>query len=292
MSRRKVDENRRLTLPESVRETVDRRTWMSWAGKTMVLSLSGGLLARCEGERVRYGGVGQDVPADPVKDDGIWREGEDAGVDESGEDPTPLPENCPEPASDALDFAPNDGASSLFETWPVRTVDRQDLESILASWELTVDGMVSTPKVFSFADLLKLPRQNQISDFHCVEGWSVYDVPWNGVHLSDIFDEVEPDHDATHVTFHTIDGAYNESLPIEVVLEPMTLIAYGICEATLPVDHGFPLRLVVPRMLAYKSAKYVSRIELTDAPVEGYWVAHGYPYDAPVPESRLREGRY
>jgi DMSO/TMAO reductase YedYZ molybdopterin-dependent catalytic subunit len=89
-----------------------------------------------------------------------------------------------------------------------------------------------------------------------------------------------------------MDGIYNESLPIDVALEPMTLLAYGVCEATLPQTHGFPLRIVIPRLLAYKSAKYVVRIELTDHPVEGYWVAAGYDYDGEVPSSRLRAGRY
>jgi DMSO/TMAO reductase YedYZ molybdopterin-dependent catalytic subunit len=285
-------ENEKLTLPDSAKETVDRRTWMSWVGKAMVLSLGGGLLARCRGPGTGLASIGQGAPSNPieggVEGGDVWRRGEDAGDDASA----PLPDHCPDPPEKGLAFAPNDGVSVLYEAWPVRTVDRQDLESILATWQLTVDGMVSSPTVLSFAELLEMPRQNQISDFHCVEGWSVYDVPWNGVHLSDIFRLVVPEEGATHVTFHTIDGRYNESLPMDVALEPMTLIAYGICESTLPVDHGFPLRLVVPRMLAYKSAKYVSRIELTDTPVEGYWVSRGYPYDAPVRASRLREGRY
>ena len=118
------------------------------------------------------------------------------------------------------------------------------------------------------------------------------DVPWNGVHLREILSLVNPSQDATHITFHTIDGNYNESLPLEVALEPKTLLAYGIDCATLPVDHGFPVRLIVPRLLAYKSPKYVQRIELTDNPIEGYWVARGYDYDGEVPESRLRSGKY
>ncbi len=273
-------------LPESVNRTVDRRTWMSWVGKATVLSLGGGLLARCADPSNRVD-VGEARPLDTMPEEQVWREGEsDAGADTG----MTLPDDCPAPQGVA--FSPGDGLSGVYESWPVRTVDAQNLESILASWKLTVDGMVSTPLVLSFAEMLALPRQNEIADFHCVEGWSVYDVPWNGVHLSDLLSRVNPLAAATHVTFHTIDSAYNESLPIDVALEPMTLLAYGICESTLPLTHGFPLRLVVPRLLAYKSAKYVERIELTDHPVEGYWVARGYPYDAEVPESRLRDGRY
>ncbi len=280
--------NDKQGLPESVRQTVDRRTWMSWVGKAAVLSLGGGLLARCRASGTDIIAVGESRPTDTVTGESIWRE-EDAGADTAAE--PELPESCPEPAG-PLSFQANDGMTEIYESWPIRTVDPQSLEWILANWQLTVDGMVETPAVLSFADLLERPRQNQISDFHCVEGWSVYDVPWNGVHLKDIFNLVKPTPEATYVTFHTIDEAYNESLPIDIALEPMTLLAYGICDATLPLSHGFPLRLVVPRLLAYKSAKYVERIELTDHPVEGYWVARGYPYDAEVPESRLRDGRY
>ncbi len=61
---------------------------------------------------------------------------------------------------------------------------------------------------------------------------------------------------------------------------------------TLPLKHGFPLRIVIPRLLAYKNAKYVERIELTDKPLSGFWVAAGYSYDGEVPEGRLRPGRY
>jgi len=285
-------------LPKSVNETVDRRTWMSWLGKAVVISLGGGLLARCKVEP-GFEDLAEGNPRDtatrkPSRDtatgSSTWQE-EDAGGGTDTDSSSMFPDNCPEPPG-GLTFAPHDGLSGLYESWPVRTVDDQTIEWILANWTLTVDGMVASPKVFSFADLLEVPRRNQISDFHCVEGWSVYDVPWNGVHLSEIFRAVQPTDGATHVTFHTIDERYNESLPIEVALEPMTLLAFGVCESTLPLSHGFPLRLVVPRLLAYKSAKYVTRLELTDHPVDGYWVARGYPYDAEVPGSRLREGRY
>lgn len=152
--------------------------------------------------------------------------------------------------------------------------------------------MVQSPRVLSFRDLLCLARQDQTTDFHCVEGWSVLDIPWNGIHLSTLFTLAGPLSTATHVTFHTIGGKYNESLPIDVALEPRTLLAYGVAGSTLPLVRGFPARLVVPRLLGYKSAKYVERIELTDQPIEGFWVAAGYGYDGDVPPERLRPGKY
>ena len=191
---------------------------------------------------------------------------------------------------DGLPFEP--GTHDIFGSWPVRTVDPQVLADILASWTLRIDGLVEEPVTLSFAELTHLSRQDQVMDFHCVEGWSVLDVPWNGVHIQTLLDQVRPVSAATHITFHTLGGEYNESLPLPVALEPHTLLAYGVGGSTLPLTHGFPLRLVVPRLYAYKSAKYVQRLELTDHAVEGFWVGYGYPYMGEVPESRLRPGKY
>ena len=79
---------------------------------------------------------------------------------------------------------------------------------------------------------------------------------------------------------------------MDIALEPRTLLGYGIGGSTLPLGHGFPVRMVIPRLLGYKSAKYVERIEFSDHPVDGFWVAAGYPYDGNVPASRLREGKW
>jgi DMSO/TMAO reductase YedYZ molybdopterin-dependent catalytic subunit len=262
--------------------TLERRTVLEWLGAALVLPLSAELFAACSDDA---GQVSTDsAPHRPDQghavDGGASADGASAADDWS--------------VSDAgFPFQPGPGTGhKVFANWPIRTVDPQELTRILASWKLTVDGMVESPHVYSFAELGALPRQDQVTDFHCVEGWSVFDVPWNGVHLSKIFDEVKVKAEAKYVTFHTIGGKYNESLPLVVALEPRTLLAYGIAGSTIPLQNGFPLRLVVPRLLAYKSAKYVDRLELTDKPVEGFWVAAGYDYNAEVPKERLRPGKY
>lgn len=232
-----------------------RRRLLDWLGKGSVIALGSPLLKACGGDLSDLGLPGLDT-------------------------------------AEGFEFKPGPTNHPVFWNWGERTVDPQDLGSILNSWTLRVDGLVDTPKIYSFGDLLELRRTDMETDFHCVEGWSINDVPWNGVHLSKIFQEVQPQSAATHVTFHTIDGRYNESLPLDVALEPKTLMAYGIAGNTIPLKHGFPLRVVIPRLLAYKSAKYIDRIELTDHKVEGYWVAAGYSYDGEVPASRLRPGKY
>ncbi|MBE0617524.1 MAG: molybdopterin-dependent oxidoreductase [Proteobacteria bacterium] len=186
---------------------------------------------------------------------------------------------------------PGQGEAPLFASWPVRTVDSQDLAAILAGWRLQVGGLVERPFSLSFADLLA-SRTDRTADLHCVEGWSVLDIRWSGVPLAELLARARPLAIATHVNFHTLGAKYNESLPLAVAREPATLLAFAAAGETLPLAHGFPLRLVVPRLLGYKSAKFVHRVELADRPLQGFWVQNGYPYGGEVPSERLRAGRY
>jgi DMSO/TMAO reductase YedYZ molybdopterin-dependent catalytic subunit len=233
--------------------TVSRRTVLEWLGTGTVLTLGGDLTAACAA-------MAREAKA-----------AETAG---------------------AFQFQPGTGAGAIFEKWGVRTVDPQDLTALLGSWRLEVGGLVEAPAEFSFADVVGLPRTDQATDFHCVEGWSVHDVPWNGVRLAEIVDRVKPLPEAAYVNFRTVTDKYNESLPLAVAREPRTVVAYGVGGATLPIAHGFPLRLVIPRLLGYKNAKYVYRIEFAETPLQGFWVAAGYPYGGEVPQQRLREGKY
>ncbi len=250
--------------PQRASQTISRRKLLDWLGKSAVVSLGAPFLLRCASE-----------------EDDMWVSQDTSSGDGSFE-----------PCETRFDFSPPQKEPDIFSGWGVRTVDQQNIEDILKNWTLRVDGLVENPIELDFSQLIGLDRQDQLTDFHCVEGWSVFDVPWNGVHLSTLFDMVKPRPEATHVTFHTLTDKYNESLPIDVALEPKTLMAYGVDCRTLPLDRGFPVRLVVPRKYAYKSAKYIYRVELDDKPISGFWVAYGYPYDADVSASRLREGRY
>lgn len=239
-----------------------RRSLLSWLGNATVLALTADLLAACGGQSTR-------------------------STSSAGGGPTRST-----PPSGAFAFAPSPVEGAIYDRWWGNTVDPQDLAQILASWQLTVSGLVAEPRTLSFAQMLALPRQDQVTDFHCVEGWSVLDVPWNGLHFDPLIDLVRPTAEATHVTFRCVGDIYTESLPLAVLREPRSLLAYGIAGGTLPLTHGFPLRLVVPRLYGYKNAKWVREIEFTNAAIEGYWEQRGYPNDAPVRASRLREGKY
>lgn len=187
-----------------------------------------------------------------------------------------------------LAFWPGEGQWGVPGAWPVRTVDPQELAPILASWRLEVGGLVGRSAAYSFADLLALPRADQTADFHCVEGWTVPGVPWNGVRIGELLGRAGPRPEARYLHLRTLGDVYNDSLPLAVAQEPRSLLAFGVGGSTLPLDHGFPLRVVVPRLLGYKNAKYVHRLELAAEPLYGYWVRAGYPYDGEVPPERLR----
>jgi hypothetical protein len=234
--------------------TWTRRSLVSWLGKSCVLALAGRGVAGCGN------------PTNP-NNEYQWTGCEGA----------------------SFEFSP--GACDI-GSWGQRTVDPQRLDNILATWQLSVDGLVTNELSLTFDQLVDLPSHNPVVDFHCVEGWSVYDVPWNGVHLSKLFEQAQVDPSATYVTFHTLGGEYNESLPLDVALETNSILAYGVGGSSLSIKHGFPVRMVIPRLFGYKSAKFVERIELTDFPIDGYWVHRGYSYDGEVQASRLREGKY
>jgi hypothetical protein len=247
--------------------TTERRTVLRWLGSSTVLALGGDLLSACMGESRAHSGARRDAsPGDAMVAD--------------GESPATFP------------FQPSSLDRAIYDDWYEETVDPQSLTDILASWRLKVDGMVAKSLDLGFTDVVALERQDQVTDFHCVEGWSVFDVPWNGVALGHLLDLAAADAAATHLTFHSIRGEYAESLPIDIAREPRTLLGYGVGGATLPLAHGFPLRLVVPRLLGYKNAKYLERIEVTDHAVGGFWESYGYSYEGDVPAARLRPGKY
>jgi len=251
--------------PIIAQSTVERRTVLGWLGNATVLALGGDVLSACLGTSTANSG----------RPDAAGEDGPGEGADAQG-----------------FDFQPGPGTDPIFTDWYENTVDSQNLVDILASWTLTVDGMTSNPLSLGFADLIALARQDQVTDFHCVEGWSVDDVPWNGVSLASMLDLAGADPSATYVNFYSVGGEYSESLPIGVAREPRTLLGYGVGGSTLPLAHGFPVRLVVPRLYGYKNAKYLSRIEITDHAITGYWEQYGYSYDGEVPAALLRPGKY
>jgi hypothetical protein len=174
------------------------------------------------------------------------------------------------------------GAGRLTDDFPVRTVD-QAPDAALQDWVIAVDGLVDRPLKVDFAAWSALPRFEETVDFHCVEGWTVPGVTWGGVHPFKLIELAGPKAHATHAVFHAFDGSYTDALPLEQLRAAENILADSLDGRRLPAEHGGPVRLVVPAQLAYKSVKFVRRVELTDDPERGYWEQRGYPVDAPIP---------
>jgi DMSO/TMAO reductase YedYZ molybdopterin-dependent catalytic subunit len=136
-------------------------------------------------------------------------------------------------------------------------------QAAFVDWRLTVDGMVARPASFSLSDLRSFPARSQITHVACEEGWS-YIAEWTGVPLTHILDLAGAHAQARYVVYRCIQPDWWESIDMADALHPQTLVTYAMNGADLPVRFGGPLRMRVPRQLAYKSLKYINSLTLTD----------------------------
>jgi DMSO/TMAO reductase YedYZ molybdopterin-dependent catalytic subunit len=162
-----------------------------------------------------------------------------------------------------------------------------------AEYRLTVDGQVDRPTVLDLGDVReRLPQTALTRDFQCVTGWRVEDVPWLGVKLADLLDEVGVAATATHVRFWSFDGVYTETLTLGQARRDDVLVAHHLEGKPVTRAHGGPVRLYVAPMYGYKSLKWLDRIEVVSAldhPSDpGYWERYGYDTDAWVGQSNGR----
>ncbi len=147
-------------------------------------------------------------------------------------------------------------------------------------YRLRVDGLVGAPASFSLDDLEAMPAVHLDRTFQCVTGWSVPDVHWVGVRLSDLVERTRPEPTGTVLHFTSFDGVYTETLTRSQAEQTGALVAYRMLGAPLTRGHGGPVRLYVPEMFGYKSIKWLSSITVTDRVEPGYWERNGYPVDA------------
>jgi len=149
-----------------------------------------------------------------------------------------------------------------------------------ANWSFTVDGLVEHPLRYDWEDVVKLPRKVQVSDFYCVEGWSVKQVTYEGIPISQLLSSAVVKPEGLFVKFISGDGAYTDMLSLEQALMEDVMCALLIDGNPIPSDLGGPTRLIVPQMFAYKAVKWLTRIELVAEPQLGYWEQRGYQTDA------------
>jgi len=164
--------------------------------------------------------------------------------------------------------------------WRIYTVaDRMPVVDPVG-YRLTVGGLAGKPATFTLDDLKAMPRAEQVSDFHCVTGWSVNGVRWAGVRIQDVLDGVDPAKSVTSLRFVSAEEPYEDSLTLEQALLPDVMLAYEMDGGPISRPHGAPVRLVMPEMYGYKSVKWVKHVELRAEGVAGFWERHGYDADA------------
>ena len=130
-------------------------------------------------------------------------------------------------------------------------------------WRLSVDGLVARPGSFSVAEIKDLPTSSQITQLICEEGWS-FIAEWIGTPLSHVLDFAGILPQARYVVYSSVQPGWWNSIDMADALHPQTLLTYGMNGDDLPVGHGGPIRLRVPRQLGYKSVKYIARLTVTD----------------------------
>lgn len=146
-----------------------------------------------------------------------------------------------------------------------------------ATWRLRVWGQVSRPFSLTWEEFQALPRFEVTRDFHCVTSWSRYDNRWGGVSVTTLLDRAGLLPTAKHVLVHCFDETgYTTNLALDDFARPENLLATHHDGAPLTPDHGGPIRLVVHHLYAWKSAKWVSGIELREKDQRGFWEERGY----------------
>jgi len=132
-----------------------------------------------------------------------------------------------------------------------------------ADWRLTVDGMVHEPASFSISELKSYPSRSHITEVVCEEGWS-YIAEWIGVPLSHVLNLVGVHPQARYVVYVSAEPDAWDSIDMADALHPQTFLCYGMNGSDLPVPHGGPLRMRLPRQIGYKNLKFINRLTVTD----------------------------
>ena len=162
----------------------------------------------------------------------------------------------------------------LVRDWPVLDLGVQP-DVPLDRWRLRVFGLVEEAVTLDWAGFGALPQREFRSDMHCVTTWSRYDNTWHGVATRDLMARVRPQASAQFVVLHSFDG-YTTNLPLDDFAAEDALLATHWEGKPLTREHGGPVRVVVPHLYLWKSAKWVRRVEFVDHDRAGYWEERGY----------------
>jgi DMSO/TMAO reductase YedYZ molybdopterin-dependent catalytic subunit len=173
----------------------------------------------------------------------------------------------------------------LVKTWPVLhygpipTFDGSE-------WPLELSGLVEQPVTLTYQELRDLPNVKIDADMHCVTGWTTLDNTWEGVRFKTLRELCRPTAEARWVIAHSAHG-YTSDLSLQAMDDDDVLVAWRNGGEDLSAEHGWPLRLVVPKRYAWKSAKWLTGLEFTAKNKRGFWEVRGYHIHAePFAEER------
>jgi DMSO/TMAO reductase YedYZ molybdopterin-dependent catalytic subunit len=162
--------------------------------------------------------------------------------------------------------------------WPVLDLGIQP-DVTAQKFRLDLDGAVANRLSLSFDDFMALPQQESVSDMHCVTQWSNYDNQWQGVAARTLLERAQPSEAARHVVFHSHDG-YTTNVRLDQFDQPDVFLVHRWNGAPITRAHGGPVRVLIPRLYLWKSAKWVRRIEIVEHDRPGFWETRGYHNNA------------
>jgi DMSO/TMAO reductase YedYZ molybdopterin-dependent catalytic subunit len=143
-------------------------------------------------------------------------------------------------------------------------------------WSLRVFGLIQRePFALSWSDLLALPQVGITEDIHCVTTWTRLDAQFEGVRFGEIAALAQPRPEATHVMIHG-ERSYTTNLPLADLMLPNVILAHRADGKDLEAEHGGPVRLVVPHLYFWKSAKWITGVEFMAGDKPGFWENFGY----------------
>ena len=166
----------------------------------------------------------------------------------------------------------------LVRDWPVLDLGIQPAVSP-QTFRLDLVGAVERPASLSYDEFMALPQQESVCDIHCVTQWSRYDNRWKGVAARTLVELAAPKPDARHVIFHAHDG-YTTNVRLDQFDQPDVFLVHTWHGQPIPRQHGGPVRVLIPRLYLWKSAKWVRRIEFSATDRPGFWEVRGYHNNA------------
>jgi DMSO/TMAO reductase YedYZ molybdopterin-dependent catalytic subunit len=171
------------------------------------------------------------------------------------------------------------------QNWPVLDLGVQP-EVPTAKWRLDVGGLVEAPLSWSWTDFKAQSQATIVSDIHCVTAWSRFNNTWEGVATRHLLSLVRPKPEARFVIQHGYDG-YSTNVPLEAFAGEDVLLATRWQGKPISREHGGPVRLVLPKLYFWKSAKWIGKLEFTAEDKPGFWEVRGYHnYGDPWTEQR------